>query len=301
MLPTHGRHGYHPWRGRPRWNWPGGARLAVYLGVNLEHFAFGEGLGAELAPGANGGGGPQPDVLNHAWRDYGNRVGAWRLIETLDELSLPSTVLLNTAIYDHAPELVAAHRARGDEMAGHGRTNSERQSTFPEAEERALIAAATATMAAQEGAAPRGWLSPWIAESLATPDLLAEAGYRYTLNWCSDDQPVWHATRHGPLLAIPYPQEVNDIPSIVARKDGAAQFAEMIVDDFDERLRQTRDGIAQVMGIALHPYIIGQPYRMRALRRALAHVTAHRETVWITTAGRIYDHAAALPAGHLPG
>ena len=82
MLPTHGRYAYHPWPGRARYAWPGGAKLAVYLGVNLEHFAFGEGLGAELAPG-----GPQPDVLNYAWRDYGNRVGAWRLIELLDELA----------------------------------------------------------------------------------------------------------------------------------------------------------------------------------------------------------------------
>ena len=301
MLPTHGRHGYHPWRGRPQWSWPGGARLAVYLGVNLEHFAFGEGLGAELAPGANSGGGPQPDVLNHAWRDYGNRVGAWRLIEALDELSLPCTVLLNSAMYDYAPELVAAHRDRGDEIAGHGRTNSERQSVLAEAEERVLIGEATAAIARHEGAAPRGWLSPWIAESRVTPDLLAEAGYRYTLNWCSDDQPVWHATRAGRILAVPYPQEVNDIPSIIARKDGAAEFADMIVEDFDERLRQVRDGVAQVMGIALHPYIIGQPYRMRALRRALAHVAAHRETVWITTAGGVYDHAAALPPGSIPG
>ncbi|MBI0535130.1 polysaccharide deacetylase [Roseomonas sp. KE2513] len=296
MLPVHGRHGYHPWRGRPSWRWPGEARLAVYFGVNLEHFAFGEGLGAELAPG-----GPQPDVLNHAWRDYGNRVGAWRLIETLDELSLPATVLLNSAMYHHAPALVAAHRARGDEIAGHGRTNSERQSTLPEAEERALIAEATAAIATHEGAPPRGWLSPWIAESHATPDLLAEAGYGYTFNWCSDDQPVWHQTRHGRIMAIPYPQEVNDIPSIIARKDGAAQFAEMIVEDFEERLRQVRDGVAQVMGIALHPYIVGQPYRMRALRRALAHVAARREEVWLTTAGAVFDHARALPPGNIPG
>ena len=300
MLPSHGRYAYHPWPQRPEYRWPGGARLAVYLGLNLEHFAFGEGLGAELAPGANGGGGPQPDVLNYAWRDYGNRVGAWRVLELLEELSLPATVLLNSAMYDYAPELVAAHRARGDEIAGHGRSNSERQSTLPEAEERALIAEATAAIARQEGAAPRGWLSPWIAESRATPDLLAEAGYRYTLNWCADDQPIWMSTRAGRLLAIPYPQEVNDIPAIVARKDGAAQFAEMVLDDFAERLRQVRDGKPQVMGIALHPYLIGQPYRLRALRRALAVIAAAREEVWITTAGGILDHVAALPEGILP-
>ncbi|MBO1076005.1 polysaccharide deacetylase family protein [Roseomonas marmotae] len=300
MLPSHGRYAYHPWPQRAEYDWPGGAKLAVYLGLNLEHFAFGEGLGAELAPGANGGGGPQPDVLNYAWRDYGNRVGAWRVLEMLDELSLPATVLLNSAMYDHAPELVAAHRARGDEIAGHGRTNSERQSTLPESDERALIAESTAAIARAEGAPPRGWLSPWVAESRVTPDLLAEAGYRYTLNWCADDQPIWMATRAGRLLAIPYPQEVNDIPAIVARKDGAAQFAEMILADFEERLRQVRDGKPQVMGIALHPYLIGQPYRLRALRQALASIAAAREDVWITTAGAIFDHVAALPEGMVP-
>jgi peptidoglycan/xylan/chitin deacetylase (PgdA/CDA1 family) len=296
MLPSHGRYDYAAWRGRPAYAWPGGARLAVYLGVNLEHFAFGEGLGAELAPG-----GPQPDVLNFAWRDYGNRVGAWRLLDLLEELALPATVLLNSAMYAHAPEVVAAHRARGDEIAGHGRTNSERQSVLPEAGERALIAEATAAIAAAEGAAPRGWLSPWIAESRVTPDLLAEAGYRYTLNWCADDAPVWMRTRAGPLLAVPYPQEVNDIPSVVARKDGAEAFACMIVDDFEERLRQVADGLPQVMGIALHPYIVGQPHRLRHLRRALGAVAAERERVWIATAGAVFDHVCTLPAGTVPG
>ena len=297
MLPTHGRYDYTAWRGRTPYAWPGGAKLAVYLGVNLEHFAFGEGLGAELAPG-----GPQPDVLNFAWRDYGNRVGGWRLLDLLEEVAMPATVLLNSAMYDYAPDLVAAHRARGDEMAGHGRTNSERQSVLPEAEERRLIADSTEAIARHEGSAPRGWLSPWIAESHTTPDLLAEAGYRYTMNWCADDAPVWMRTRGGPLLAMPYPQEVNDIPAIVARRESAEAFARMIVDDFEERLRQVRaDGLPQVMGIALHPYIIGQPHRLRVLRRALSVVAQARGDVWITTAGAVFDHVAALPAGVVPG
>jgi len=295
MLPTHGRYPYAGWPGRTPYAWPNGAKLAVYLGVNLEHFAFGEGLGAELAPG-----GPQPDVLNFAWRDYGNRIGAWRLLEMMDELHLPATVLLNSALYDYAPALVAAHRARGDEVAGHGRTNSERQSVLPEAAERALIDEATAAIARHEGTAPRGWLSPWIAESLNTPDLLVEAGYRYTLNWCADDAPVWMRTRAGRLLAVPYPQEVNDIPAVVARKDGGDAFAAMIVDDFQERLRQTRDGLPQVMGIALHPYIVGQPHRLRHLRRALAEISQHRDAIWITTAGAVFDHVATLPEGIVP-
>lgn len=292
MLRAHDRYDYVPLPARRPYTWPNGARLAVYLGINLEHFAFGEGLGAELAPG-----GPQPDVLNFAWRDYGNRIGAWRLIQLLDELGLPASVLLNSAIYAYAPQLVAAHRTRGDEILGHGRTNSERQGVLAEAEEAALIAEATRAIAMHEGRHPRGWLSPWISESLFTPDLLAEAGYSFTLNWCSDDQPTWMRCRGGRrIMAIPYPQEINDIPSIVARKDPVVRFAAMIVEDFEERLRQiAHDSQPQVMGIALHPYIVGQPYRMRALRRALAHIAAQRERVWITRAGDVFDAAARLP------
>ena len=284
MLTEHGRYDYSPITARKAYTWPGGARLAVYIGLNLEHFAFGEGLGAELAPG-----GPQPDVLNYAWRDYGNRVGAWRMRDLFDALDMPVSLLTNSAMYDYAPELMDAFRARGDEMVGHGRTNSERQSVLDRAKEAALIAEATQVLTQAEGAAPKGWLSPWIAESHHTPDLLVEAGYGYTLNWCMDDQPVWMQTSAGKLLSIPYPQEVNDIPSIVARKDSAAQFADMIIDNFDEMLEQS---IAQplVMGIALHPYLVGQPYRLRHLRRALRHICAQRDQIWLTRSGEIHDY-----------
>jgi allantoinase len=291
----HGRYDYAPIRGRPRYSWPNGAGLAVYIAVNLEHFAFGEGLGAELGPG-----GPQPDVLNFAWRDYGNRVGAWRLIDLLDALDAPASALVNSDIYAQAPGLAEAFRARGDEIVGHGRTNSERQGVLDEAGEAALIAEATAILARAEGAPPKGWLGPWISQSRATPDLLAEAGYSYLLDWCMDDQPVFMRTRRGPILAVPYPQEINDVPMIVARKIEGAAFAQMIIDHFDEMLAQSaREPL--VMGIALHPYIIGQPHRLRHLRRALTHVAKHRERIWLTTAGAIAAHVWALPAGTAPG
>ncbi|MDA9865071.1 polysaccharide deacetylase family protein [bacterium] len=285
-LAQHNRYDYAPITDRAPFTWPQGNGLAVYLGINLEHFAFGEGLGAELAPG-----GPQPDVLNYAWRDYGNRVGSWRMIEMLDTLDMPATVLVNSAMYDYAPELIAAHSARGDEIAGHGRTNSERQSTLDEAAETALIAEATAAITSAEGKPPTGWLSPWIAESRQTPDLLAEAGYRYTMNWCMDDQPVWMRTRNGAVLALPYPQEVNDIPAIIARKDSPSDFADLITDTFDEMLDQATSQ-PLVMGIALHPYIVGQPARLRHLRRALVHITARRDEIWLTKADAIAERYA---------
>jgi allantoinase len=293
LLPTHGRFDYLPITRRPRYRWPGGAGLAVYLGFNIEHFAFGEGMGAAIGPAS-----PQPDVLNYSWREYGNRVGAWRCLDLFDSLCLPAAALINTALYDHCPELVAACVARGDELVGHGHSNAERQGVLPEAAERSLLLHCRERMLAHSGQAPAGWLSPWISESLHTPDLLAETGYSYTLNWCHDDQPLPMRTRGGqPLWAVPYPQELNDIPMVIARQMDGKDFAQLIVDQLEEMLDQTRaaDAPALVMGIALHPYIVGQPYRLRHLRRALQRVAAARDAgeVWMTTPGAIALHAQA--------
>lgn len=284
LLKGHDRYPYSAITGRSDYAWPGGKRLALYLGFNIEHFDFGQGLGAALGPKS-----PEPDVLNYSWRDYGNRVGVWRCLELFEGLELPVGVLVNTALYDYAPEVIEAFAKRGDELIGHGHTNAERQATLPEPDERKLLEYCRERIAKESGKPPTGWLSPWISESFVTPDLLAETGYRYTLNWCHDDQPVRLATRsRRPLWAIPYPQEVNDIPMIVARQMDGRDFADLIVDHFDEMLRQSA---AQplVMGVALHPYLVGQPYRLRHLRRALQHVAAHGDRVWFTTPGAICD------------
>ena len=283
-LPGHGRYGYRAITDRPVYDWPNGKRLAVYLGINLEHFAFGEGLGAKLAPALG-----EPDVLNYAWRDYGNRVGVWRLLEIFEALDLPAGVLVNSTIYAHCPPVVDAFRARGDELIAHGRSNSERQGDLDEAEERALIAEATTVLTEAEGRAPAGWLGPWISQSGVTPDLLQEAGYRYLLDWCCDDQPIWLRTRQGRILAVPYPQEVNDIPAIPLHRLSPGDFTDLIVDNFEEMLMQSQ-GQPLVMGIALHPYLVGQPYRLRHLRRALQHIAAKRKEIWLTTSGAIADH-----------
>ena len=294
-LRTHDRYDYVPLRGRADYTWPKGRRLAVYFALNLEHFAYGEGLGAELAPG-----GPHPDILNFSWRDYGNRVGAWYMLDAFDALGLPLAALVNSAMYDYAPGLVAACCARGDEIVGHGRTNAERQGELDEAVERALIGEATSRLTEAEGRSPEGWLGPWISHSHVTPDLLAEAGYRYLLDWSMDDQPVWFRCRGGKrILAVPYPQEVNDIPQIVGRKVGGAAFADIIIDQFDEMLELSAER-PLVMGVALHAYLVGQPHRLRHLKRALRHIAKHRERIWLTTPGAIARHCMALPEGIVP-
>ena len=267
---THDRYDYDPLPERRDFSWPEGRRLAVYLGLNLEHFAFGEGLGAELAPG-----GPQPDVLNYAWRDYGNRIGAWRLLRMFDELRLPCSVLVNSAMYGYAPELVAAFRARGDEIVGHGRTNSERQGVLSEADERALIREATEVSDAARGTAAAG---------LARALDLARATSRPTCWPRRATATCWTGAMTssrsgceraggGRILSVPYPQELNDIPQIVGRKREGDEFADMIVDSFDEMLAECVDR-PLVMGVALHPYLVGHPHRAKHLRRALRHIVA---------------------------
>lgn len=289
----HNRYPYSPITARPVYDWPDGRRLAVYIALNLEWFSFGEGLGAELCPG-----GPQPDVLNYAWRDYGNRVGVFRLADLFSELKLPISLLVNAHMYEHAPQAVEAFH--DSEIIGHGRTNSERQGDLSEDDERALIVETTAAIEQKSGRRPRGWLGPWISQSHNTPDLLQEAGYTYLLDWCHDDQPVWMATRQGRILSVPYPQELNDIPQIVARKREGADFADMIVDAFE--VMQTECARRPlVMGIALHPYLVGWPHRFKHLARALRHVVSKAdERVWFTTAGAVAEHAASLPDGTVP-
>lgn len=288
MLRDHGRYPYAAIEDRPDFSWPGAKRLAVYIALNLEHYAFGEGLREELVVG-----GHEPDVLNFAWRDYGNRVGAWRLKALLEGLGFPVTLLVNAELYEHAPELIAAFRAAGHEIAAHGRTNSEAQGLLPEAAEAALIAEATAAIARHQGARPRGWLGPWLSESEVTPDLLQEAGYDYLLDWCHDDQPVWMTTRSGRILAMPYPQELNDSASIVGRRVSANDFAQMMIDQFDEMLEQSQDQ-PLVYAVALHPYVMGQPFRLRQFRRAMEHIAARRDRLWLTTAGEIATHFMGL-------
>ena len=288
MLPTPNRFAYSPIVGRPDFSWPGGKRLAVYVALCTEHFSYGSGFGLAYSPGLS-----HPNSYNWGWREYGNRVGGWRLIELFDEYELPLSVLLNTECYDHCPELVAAHRRRGDEIVAHGRTNSEHQNGMDEEAERRLIEEATAAIRVNEGVQPSGWMSPGAHPSANTEDLLAEAGYTYTLDWPIDDQPVWMRTRHGPLLSIPYPHEVNDVPMIVLHDGTAQAFADMAIDNLEEMLLQS-ERQPLVYGLTIHTFIVGQPFRIRQFRRVLDCLERHRDKIWFTTPGACARHYAGL-------
>jgi peptidoglycan/xylan/chitin deacetylase (PgdA/CDA1 family) len=294
-LPFHGRYDYVPITKRPVYDWPEGKRLAVVFNNNIEWFAFGAGLGSDST------GLPMPQSQrNYAWRDYGNRVGIWSYLDLLDEFGLPGAHNVNSAVLEACPEIVARLKGRGDEFVGHGRTNSERQDVFWEDDEARLIAECTEIVARLSGSKPTGWLGPYIAQTRVTLDLLKEAGYRYVMDWALDDQPVWMQTRSGPILSVPYPLELNDSPSLLNRQHTGRQFAEMIVDQFDEMLDQSRK-YPLVCAISVHPFIIGQPHRLRPFRNAVRHIMEHRDDIWITTPGEIARHCESLPKGTVPG
>ncbi len=171
MLPTHGRYEYSNITERADYSWPDGKRLAVYVANNVEVFAYGEGKGAAIAP-------PE-QALSHSvysWRDYGNRVGIWRLLELFDTLDVPVEAQMNTAVYEHCPDIPDALRRRGHEILGHGVTNSAGQGELSEQDEAAHIRAVADTIARHDGAPPTGWMSPWPSNSDVTPALLQEAG-----------------------------------------------------------------------------------------------------------------------------
>jgi hypothetical protein len=297
MLKSHGRYPFSIIDARPTYTWPGGKSLACYIANNLEIFSFGSGLGFEIGI-AN----PPPNHRAYAWREYGNRVGLSRLLDLFDALGIPAAHNVNTLLYEYQPQLFERIRKRGDEIIGHGRTNAEKQSEMSEAEEARLIREVTDAIALNEGAPPSGWLGPWLAETYVTPDLLHEAGYTYHLDWACDDQPIWMRTRRGRILAVPYPIEINDAPAIVNRNFTARDFCDMVVDRFEEMVEESRRR-PLVCGLALHPFLFGQPHRIRPLRQALKHCVEHslKDAVWWTRPGDIARHCYALPEGTLVG
>ena len=296
MLKTHGRYDYSSLPNRAQYEWPNGTKLAVYVAMNIEAFSYGEGKGAAIAP-------PEQAMSHsiYSWRDYGNRIGFWRLMDMFDDLQIPVQHQINTAIYDECPDIPERIRSRNDEFLGHGYTNSEEQGGLSEQKEKDLIAKCTATITKHEGKAPTGWMSPWLSNSETTMDLLQEAGYRYVMDWTMDDQPTWIKTRGGKILSMPYPVEANDNRGIVWYRYTSSEFTDMLIDNFDEMLEQTqRDGHPLVCPISLHPFVVGRPYRIRQLRRALEHILKYKDRIWLTRPGDICQHIENLPEGTVP-
>jgi len=276
MLP-HDRLAYSPIDGRPRLALPGGARLVVWVIINVEEWNPQETLPRTvLSPPA--GGSPIPDIPNWAWHEYGNRVGFWRFVEILDDFKIPAALAINgSAIKTYEP-IARAALERKWEFIGHGFGQKNMQKV---PDERADIAKTTAIIREFTGRRPRGWLGPGLTETWDTPDILAEGGYDYVCDWVLDDQPVLLKTRTRALVNLPYTQECNDVAMMLIQHHPAGEYQRRAIDQFDQLYADAAES-ARVMALVVHPYIMGAPHRVRYLRGALEHIKSHSGVVFWT-------------------
>ncbi|MCA1405405.1 polysaccharide deacetylase family protein [Ensifer sp. IC3342] len=279
----HNRFDYSAIVDRPPLRWPGGARIAVWVVPNIEHFLFDRPSSSitQLTAGF------VPDVLNYSWRDFGTRVGIWRLMEVMEKYGVKGTVALNSDVCDHYPRIIEAGKALGWEWMGHGTNNSTMINGQPEEEERQIVRTVVETIERSTGKRPRGWLSPGLTESHRSLDLLAEAGVEYVANWVNDEQPYPMRVKNGSMLSLPYSVEINDFAAFLEQGQSGEAFAQTIRDQFDV-LYEDGAKTGRVMAICLHPFLIGHPHRSKHFERALAHITSRRE-VWVATGGEIAD------------
>ena len=192
----HGRFPYSPIIDREPLRWPTGARVAVWVIPNIEHFLFDR----PATRNTDGGLNLNPDVLNYSWRDYGVRVGIWRMMEIMQRRGFKGTVALNSDVCTHYPRIIEEGNKLGWEWMGHGRTNSELINKQTPAQERALIKEVARTIKASAGKAPRGWLSPALSETVNMLDILAENGFDYVCNWVNDEQPYTVRVKKGSMI-----------------------------------------------------------------------------------------------------
>ena len=304
-LPPH-RVAYLPIVDRPRIRWPNDARVALWIAPNVEHYEYLPPRDPQRNTWTRS---PHPDVQGYGYRDYGNRVGFWRMLDVLDRYGVTATASTNLAVFDHYPEVGAAMVERGWEIMSHGIYNTRYISSIDETAERAFYIECIEALRSHAGQQLRGMLGPAVSNTVNTPDLMAEAGLIYHADWFHDDQPVPLATRSGlRLVSVPYSMELNDVPVFTQHYD-TDDFVAMARSQLDVLRREADDAAGgRVMCVALHPYLMGMPHRVDGLAAMLEYLMGH-DDVWQTTASQIAQHfidnhyddfAAHEPVPHEP-
>lgn len=291
---------------RPRLEWPGGRRVAVCLLVDLGHYDWKPPEGAFDPPthtpphSMN----PYPDYVTVTHREYGHRVGIFRMMEVFDRHGIRATVPMDAHTADHYPTLVDECLRRDWEIIGHGL--SQRQaisSRMSEAEERAYIERSIAALRAATGRAPAGWLGPEHSQSTRTPALLAEMGIRYCCDFPNDEQPYPVHTPTGELFALPCMIEIGDTMGHFNRKLPLPRWVKMVRETYDVMYEDAAES-GLLLAFRLHPWCVGQPYRIRHLEEIIAHLVDGG--AWIATGSEIIDwyrqqpHARFRPPGEPP-
>jgi peptidoglycan/xylan/chitin deacetylase (PgdA/CDA1 family) len=261
------RVGYSPIVERPPLKLPDGARVAVWTIVNLEVWDIARAMARQVIPAPTG----QvllPDVPNWSWHEYGMRVGFWRFKALYDRLAIRPTLALNARVCVDYPQVAAACRDAGWEFMGH---SYEQGPIHKEPDQPAMIARCMDTIEAFTGRRPVGWLGPGLTETLDTPEHLAAAGVKYIGDWVYDDEPTEIRTACGPLVTLPYTVENNDITMMIVQHHEAAYWTRKCIDTFERYWREGEER-AKIMAIAIHPYVSGQPFRIKYLEDVYEHV-----------------------------
>ena len=283
---------YSPIVERPQLKAPDGARMIVHVIVNVEEWSIERPMPRAALPPPQGIS-VIPDVANWAWAEYGMRIGFWRLLETLGKHRVRATLSINANVCNTYPSLVRQSLAAGWEMMGHGFVQ---RALNAEDDERGVIRKALDTLQAATGQRPRGWLGPGLCETWETLDHLTAERLEYVCDWgVMDDQPFALQTANGPIVAVPYPIEMNDIVVYAIERHGSDELYERGRRQLDTLYAESA-GNARVMAIALHPYLTGVPHRIGALEQLLSYIDQHRGIVYLR-ADEILDWYRGAVAG----
>ena len=280
--------------GRPKVAWPGGAKVALWVAPVLQWFPLDAAGKPFRAPG--GLTMPYPDYRHYTNRDYGNRVGIFRILDVLADLGIPGTVATNAAIAERYPSLVREVVSAGHEIVAHGLDMEHlHYGGMPEPEEAELVRRSLGILRGASGQDVTGWLSPGRSQSHATLGLLAQNGVQYGCDWANDDMPFRMTTPHGSVWAMPFAQETDDRTVMLDFRHTEDSWLAQVKDRFDVLYREADRYGGRIVSVPLHAWVAGVPYRIGLVREALSYMMGH-EGVWAATGAEILEAFKASEA-----
>ena len=286
----HEHYDWSPLNTRGILRWPDNARLALSVVVTLEHMEWEAPEGSFQAGNLAGGSAarPFPDYARISHREYGHRVGIYRILDVLERHGIRPTVAMDAMTASNYPYLVRHCLDRGCEIIGHGVSVSRMiTGNMSEQAERDYIRESLDALTQATGEAPKGWMGPEYGESERTPRLLGEAGIHYVCDWANDEQPYPLKVPEGELFALPVMLELDDVVAMSHRKVMVDRYADMLRESFDGMyLDGSCNG--RVLVLSLHPWLIGQPFRIGFLDEALGHMM-RRQGVWAASGAEVVD------------
>ena len=274
--------------------WPGGRRVAVWINVSLEHFPLNPVGKPVKLPGSMTM--PYPDLRHFTLRDYGNRVGIYRFLDAFDRYGVNPSYAINACLVERCPAVFDAILERNAEIIGHSWSmDTPHAGGLDRDEEKALIGRSLEALRARTGRPVRGWLGPGKLQSANTPELLRAAGVEFFCDWVNDELPYPFRTDEGEIWSLPLSTEIEDRFVIMDNQHAEASWAQQVVDALDMLLAESAEAGGRLLSLSLHPWVLGQPHRMKHLERVLDRV-ATDPAVWCAGPGQILEAYVASNA-----